>query len=74
MCRGYIRNLGLSANQLLHVPGAGDFQLERIEVLSPPGHADASSKPGRPRARAVPLLVGFSQRVIDDCKPPSQLC
>eukprot|EP00884_Botryococcus_braunii_P001387 jgi/Botrbrau1/11249/Bobra.0038s0021.1 len=28
--RGYIRNQGLSANQLVHVPGAGDFQIAQI--------------------------------------------
>lgn len=33
---GYVRCRGLSANQLVHVPGAGDFQIERIEVRAQP--------------------------------------
>ena len=35
-CRGYIGNLGLSPNQLLHIPGAGDFQIDRIEGAPEP--------------------------------------
>ena len=35
-CRGYIGNLGLSPNQLLHIPGAGDFQIDRIEGAAEP--------------------------------------
>lgn len=33
---GYIRARGLSVNQLVHVSGAGDFQLSKIEVLKDP--------------------------------------
>ncbi len=29
---GYVRSAGLSANQLLHIPGAGDFQIDFIEA------------------------------------------
>lgn len=29
-CRGYVRTLALSVNQLVHVPLAGDFQLSQI--------------------------------------------
>ncbi len=35
-CRGYIRNQGLSANQLIHIPGAGDFQIARIGAPAEP--------------------------------------
>lgn len=31
-----MRGLGLSAAQLVHVPGAGDFQVERIEAAPEP--------------------------------------
>jgi len=30
---GYIRCAGMSANQNIHIPGAGDFQIEKIEGL-----------------------------------------
>ena len=51
ICRGYVRNLGLSANQVLHVPGAGDFQIRQLQVLEQPpplglthkGHANGNS-------------------------------
>ncbi|KAI3464702.1 hypothetical protein Pfo_021365 [Paulownia fortunei] len=33
---GYLRAHGLSVNQLVHVAGAGDFQLSKIEVLKDP--------------------------------------
>ncbi len=31
-----MRNLGLSANQVLHIPGAGDFQIKQMQVLEKP--------------------------------------
>ncbi|EPS69910.1 hypothetical protein M569_04851, partial [Genlisea aurea] len=33
---GYIREHHLSVNQLVHISGAGDFQLSKIEILSDP--------------------------------------
>ncbi|KAG9440983.1 hypothetical protein H6P81_016837 [Aristolochia fimbriata] len=33
---GYVRARGLSVNQLVHVSGAGDFQLSKIDVLRNP--------------------------------------
>lgn len=40
---GYLRGGNMSANQLVHLPGIGDFQLKKIEMLSDPHPA------GRPR-------------------------
>eukprot|EP00873_Tetraselmis_striata_P008944 jgi/Tetstr1/429208/TSEL_019160.t1 len=34
----YIRCAGLSANQNIHIPGAGDFQLEKIETIAELAH------------------------------------
>ena len=31
---GYVRHKGLTAQQLIHVPGAGDFQISRIEAAA----------------------------------------
>jgi pre-rRNA-processing protein TSR1 len=46
---GYVRGAGLSANQLVTVPGAGDYKLVAIE-----GPADPALQPARaaPKARA----------------------
>jgi len=33
---GYVRARNLSINQLVHVPGAGDFQLDQIDILEDP--------------------------------------
>ena len=30
---GYVRGCGMSANQLFHVPGVGDFPLEKVELI-----------------------------------------
>lgn len=33
---GYIREKALTATQLMHIPGAGDFQIEKIESVAEP--------------------------------------
>lgn len=40
-----MRHLGLSANQVVHVPGAGDFQIERIEGADEPVALGAAPRP-----------------------------
>ena len=50
-CRGCVRNLGLSANQVLHIPGAGDFQIKQMQVLEQPAAHGTSRKEG-PRDNA----------------------
>jgi pre-rRNA-processing protein TSR1 len=52
-CRGYVRNLGLSANQVLHIPGAGDFQIGRIEGTPEPPAAGTASKGDSSRGRTA---------------------
>ena len=47
-CRGFIRGLGLSANQAIHLPGAGDFAIKQIQGPSRPEPAiTASAKRSR---------------------------
>ncbi|EIE25675.1 DUF663-domain-containing protein [Coccomyxa subellipsoidea C-169] len=41
---GYVRHLGLSANQIIHVPGAGDFQIDRIEGAQEPTALGAAAR------------------------------
>ena len=50
-CRGCVRNLGLSANQVLHIPGAGDFQIKQMRVLDQPA-AHGTSRKESPRDNA----------------------
>ncbi|KAI3432659.1 hypothetical protein D9Q98_004203 [Chlorella vulgaris] len=40
LLRGYVRGLGLSANQAVYIAGAGDFQLQQIEGPSEPPSAN----------------------------------
>ena len=46
-----MRNLGLSANQVLHIPGAGDFQIKQMQVLEQPA-AHGTSRKESPRDNA----------------------
>ncbi|KAG1677733.1 hypothetical protein FOA52_001045 [Chlamydomonas sp. UWO 241] len=53
--RGYVRAAGLSANQAIHLPGVGDFQIDRIEAAPPslssqPGSGAGAGQRGRPGA------------------------
>jgi len=42
---GYIRQRGVNVNGLLHVPGAGDFQMDRIDGLSELQPSQSSAGP-----------------------------
>ena len=57
-CSGYVRERGLTANQLLHIPGAGDFQIDRIEgpPALPPivGSAAAARQPHAGTTGVIP--------------------
>ena len=46
-----MRNLGLSANQVLHIPGAGDFQIKQMQVLDQPA-AYGTTRKENPRDNA----------------------
>jgi pre-rRNA-processing protein TSR1 len=51
---GYIRTQGLSANQLISLPGAGDFRIARIEGLQEPvAAAVAAAQQQRSKAAAA---------------------
>ena len=39
-----MRNLGLSANQVLHIPGSGDFQIRQMRVLDKPAPLGSTRK------------------------------
>lgn len=41
---GYIRHKALSASQILHIPGAGDFQIEKIEAAEEPVKSNKQQK------------------------------
>lgn len=48
LLRGYVRGAGLSANQAVHIAGAGDFQLRQVDGPPEPG---AANEPGGGAAR-----------------------
>ena len=49
-CSGYVRERGLTANQLLHLPGAGDFQIEQIDGAPAPQPTGSAARQPRPAA------------------------
>jgi hypothetical protein len=59
LLRGYVRGLGLSANQAVHIPGAGDFQLAAIQGPPEPPAANepspAAQQPGKGGSGAVAM-------------------
>ena len=42
---GFVRNQNLDVNKLVHIPGCGDFELAKIEVLPDPYKSTKSGKP-----------------------------
>lgn len=48
---GYVRDRGITANQLLHIPGAGDYQIDRITGPNPPQPAIGASAPSSSHAK-----------------------
>ena len=56
LLRGYVRGLGLSANQAVHVSGAGDFQLAQID--GPPEVPAANDSPEAARRQQAVAAAG----------------
>ena len=42
---GFVRNQNLDVNKLVHIPGCGDFELAKIEVLEDPYKSGKNAKP-----------------------------
>ena len=73
-CRGYVRNLGLSANQALHIPGAGDFQIKQMQVLEKPPSLGFTHKGQANGNSASAMEVSASQhRILPDPEQQEQL-
>lgn len=53
LLRGYVRGLGLSANQAVHVSGAGDFQLAQIDGPAEPAAANDGPEAARRQQAAA---------------------
>lgn len=60
---GYIRAQGLSANQLVTVPGAGDFRIARVEGLQEPAAAGQQQQQRKGAATAAAAAAGGSSEV-----------
>eukprot|EP00887_Chlorella_sp_A99_P006809 scaffold2.g6809.t1 len=57
LLRGYVRNLGLSVNQAIHIPLIGDFLLERLAALEPPSAAGRQQRQAAQQAQARQVLA-----------------
>ena len=55
-CRAYVRYLGLSVNQPLHILGCGDFNIDRIEVEREP--VSSGCKPAANGAQGMDMAGG----------------
>ena len=51
--RGYVRYLGLSVHQPIHIQGCGDFNIDRIEVAEAP--CSSGRKPAGPEVQTMDM-------------------
>ncbi|XP_021761213.1 pre-rRNA-processing protein TSR1 homolog [Chenopodium quinoa] len=65
---GYIRALNLSVNQLVHVSGAGDYQLSKIDILRDPYALNPRKEHDTMDADDMPDLQVISSLVPDSSK------
>ncbi|XP_018570304.1 pre-rRNA-processing protein TSR1 homolog [Anoplophora glabripennis] len=64
---GYLRGTALSVNQLIHIPGLGDFQMAQIDALSDPNKIN--NKTG---TSAMDVAESISVRVLERCDSTKQ--
>ncbi|GAB4814739.1 hypothetical protein N2152v2_001785 [Parachlorella kessleri] len=64
LLRGYIRGLGLSVNQAVHIPGAGDFLLSHISGPAEPACSNEDAAAAAARQRQ--LGGGAGAMAVDD--------
>ena len=75
-----MRNVGLSANQVLHIPGARDFQIKQMRVLDKPvplgstrkARANQSSDNGN-SASAMEVSAAQQALIVPDPQQQEQL-
>ena len=75
-----MRNLGLSANQVLHIPGAGDFQIRQMRVLDKPAPLGSTRKAranqssdNRNSVSAMEVSVADQAFIVPDPQQQEQL-
>eukprot|EP00890_Picochlorum_soloecismus_P004008 jgi/Picsp_1/4608/NSC_01978-R1_pre-rrna-processing protein tsr1 homolog len=54
---GYVRNRALSANQVIHIPSAGDFQIEKIETVIDTELKNLENRPGTSKMETEEVLA-----------------
>jgi len=54
---GYVRNRALSANQVIHIPSAGDFQIEKIETVINEDLKSSENRPGAGQMETEEVLA-----------------
>lgn len=71
---GYVRERGLTANQLVHLPGAGDFQIAQIDGAPPPEPLGAVHRQPRPNFKGVEAMdaSGGGFPVLEAADPQRQ--
>ncbi len=68
-CRAYVRYLGLSVNQPLHILGCGDFNIDRIEVADEP--VSSGSKPAANGVQSMDM-AGSGARLLAVADPAAR--
>lgn len=68
-CRAYVRYLGLSANQPIHILGCGDFNIDRIEVAEEP--VSSGRKAAADGAQSMEM-AGSGARVLAVADPAAR--
>ena len=75
-CSGYVRQRGLNVNGLLHIVGAGDFQMDRIDGLinlqtsqpSNGGYTDGEADGKMPTCWHAIVPSGLRKPLLGTCR------
>ncbi|KAK9859345.1 hypothetical protein WJX84_011275, partial [Apatococcus fuscideae] len=70
--RGHVRTLGLSPNQLVHIPGAGDFQIGAVYGPSEPAPDVGELHSGRKRKGTDEVMADAQPRLLAEPSPEAQ--
>ncbi|XP_066138171.1 pre-rRNA-processing protein TSR1 homolog isoform X2 [Euwallacea fornicatus] len=65
---GYLRGSVLSVNQLVHIPGLGDFQMLQIDAVSDPNKVDKTRKKDSTSLHDENITI----KVLEQCDPSKQ--
>ena len=72
LLRGYVRGRGLSANQAVHIAGAGDFQLAQIDGISEPPAANELAAGAGQRRLGMDAVRADEHQLVMLARPDAQ--